>query len=101
MINMLQCVDFHHSHIHSLKSHVPPHCLSKNNEKSKDFYAFVLKYGRGHVILTKVYDLCVSVESENEDTPLSSTPPQFLKAKKMYTYSGINKYTGKVYVFKE
>lgn len=67
----------------------------------KDFYAFVLKYGRGHAILTKVYDLCVSAESENEDTPLSSTPPQFLKAKKMYTYCGINKYTGKVYVFKE
>ncbi|KAK7143451.1 hypothetical protein R3I93_014571 [Phoxinus phoxinus] len=62
---MLQCVDFHHSHIHSLKSHVPPHCLPKNNEK----------------------------KSENEDNPLSSTPPHFLKAKKMYTYSGINKYT--------
>jgi len=67
----------------------------------KYFYAFVLKYGRGLVILTKVYDLCVSAESENEDTPLSSPPPQFLKTKKMYTYSGINKYTGKVYVFKE
>ncbi|KAK9955320.1 hypothetical protein ABG768_015202 [Culter alburnus] len=62
---MLQCFDFHQSHIHSLKSHVPPHCLPKNNEK----------------------------KSENEDAPLSSTPPQFLKAKKMYTYSGINKYT--------
>ncbi|XP_048021821.1 uncharacterized protein LOC125252502 [Megalobrama amblycephala] len=62
---MLQCFDFHQSHIHSLKSHVPPHCLPKSNEK----------------------------KSENEDAPLSSTPPQFLKGKKMYTYSGINKYS--------
>lgn len=107
LINMLQCFDFHQSHIHSLKSHVPPHCLPKSNEKSKllylGFYAFVLKDERGHVIQTNVHGLCVSAESEseNEDAPLSSTPPQFLKAKKMYTYSGINKYTGKVYVFKE
>lgn len=110
LINMLQCFDFNQSHIHSLKSHVPPHCLPKNNEKSKllyylcsiqGLYAFVLKDGRVHVIQTNVHGLCVSAESENEDAPLSSTPPQFLKAKKMYTYSGINKYTGKVYVFKE
>ncbi|RXN26985.1 basic helix-loop-helix and HMG box domain-containing 1 [Labeo rohita] len=51
--------------IHSLKSH--PHRLSENNEKKS--------------------------ESESEDTPLSFTPPQFLKAKTMYTYSRINKYT--------
>ncbi|XP_067231751.1 meiosis initiator protein-like [Chanodichthys erythropterus] len=102
LINMLQCFDFHQSHIHSLKSHVPPHCIPKSNEKSKflyylcsipGFYAFVLKDGRGHVIQTNVHGLCVSAESENEDTPLSSTHPQFLKGKKMYTYSGINKYT--------
>ncbi|XP_067280402.1 uncharacterized protein [Pseudorasbora parva] len=64
---MLQCFDFHQSHIHSLKSHVPLHCLPKNNENKS--------------------------ESENEDTPLPNTPPQFLKAKKMYTFSGINTYT--------
>ncbi len=47
--------------------------------------------------------MCVSAESESEseDTPLSCTPPQFLKAKNMYTYSRINKYTGEVFVFKE
>ncbi|KAK2872648.1 hypothetical protein QQF64_017727 [Cirrhinus molitorella] len=50
---------------HCLKSH--PHCLSENNEKKS--------------------------ESESEDTPLSFTPPQFLKAKNIYTYSRINKYT--------
>ncbi|XP_016332778.1 uncharacterized protein meiosin [Sinocyclocheilus anshuiensis] len=62
---MLQCFEFHQSHIHSLKSH--PHRLSENNERKS--------------------------ESESEDTPLSCTPPQFLKAKNMYTYSRINKYT--------
>ncbi len=49
--------------------------------------------------------VCVFVsaesESECEDNPLSCTPPQFLKAKNMYTYSRINKYTGEVFVFKE
>uniref|UniRef100_A0A8C2B160 Si:ch211-191j22.7 n=1 Tax=Cyprinus carpio TaxID=7962 RepID=A0A8C2B160_CYPCA len=62
---MLQCFEFHESHIHSLKSR--PHRLSENNERKS--------------------------ESESEDTPLSCTPPQFLKAKNMYTYSRINKYT--------
>ncbi|XP_073680107.1 uncharacterized protein meiosin [Garra rufa] len=50
---------------HRVKSH--PHRLSENNEKKS--------------------------ESESEDTPLSCTPPQFLKAKNIYTYSRINKYT--------
>ncbi|XP_026052050.1 uncharacterized protein meiosin [Carassius auratus] len=62
---MLQCFEFHESHIHSLKS-LPHHLtLSEDNERKS--------------------------ESESEDTPLS--PPQFLKAKNMYTYSRINKYT--------
>ncbi|KTG33647.1 hypothetical protein cypCar_00001486, partial [Cyprinus carpio] len=65
LINMLQCFEFHESHIHSLKSR--PHRLSENNERKS--------------------------ESESEDTPLSCTPPQFLKAKNMFTYSRINKYT--------
>ncbi|XP_018919230.1 meiosis initiator protein-like [Cyprinus carpio] len=62
---MLQCFEFHQSHIHSLKSH--PHRLSENNERK--------------------------LESESEDSPLSCTPPQFLKARSVYTYSRINKYT--------
>uniref|UniRef100_A0A8C2FZJ8 Si:ch211-191j22.7 n=1 Tax=Cyprinus carpio TaxID=7962 RepID=A0A8C2FZJ8_CYPCA len=62
---MLQCFEFHQSHIHSLKSH--PHSLSENNERK--------------------------LESESEDSPLSCTPPQFLKARSVYTYSRINKYT--------
>ncbi len=45
--------------------------------------------------------LSAESESECEDNPLSCTPPQFLKAKNMYTYSRINKYTGEVFVFKE
>ncbi|XP_052393928.1 uncharacterized protein LOC127942289 [Carassius gibelio] len=64
---MLQCFKFHQSHIHSLKSH--PHRLSENHERKSES------------------------ESESEDSPLSCTPPQFLKAKNMYTYSRINKYT--------
>lgn len=108
LINMLQCFDFHQSHIHSLKSHVPPHCLPKNNEKSKLLYYLCSIQGferwKGACVnQTNVHGLCVSAESEseNEDAPLSSTPPRFLKAKKMYTYSSINKYTGKVFVYKE
>ncbi|XP_068072141.2 meiosis initiator protein [Danio rerio] len=59
---MLQCLNFHQSHIHNQNRRVLSHCLPQYNDKKS--------------------------ESESKDTP-----PQFMKAKNMNTYSRINKYT--------
>ncbi|XP_055036609.2 uncharacterized protein meiosin isoform X2 [Misgurnus anguillicaudatus] len=66
---MMHCFDFVQSHIHSMKSHLPLHCLPKSNTND--------------------------AERESEDTrmPEPGTPPQFLTAKNKHTYSRLNKTT--------